>query len=219
MSIPINWKVGDVVELAGRRGKIESTCIGDNGMLTGFDVSWNDSDGYSTNVNLSAFPEAKRIEPEPTCTRAFAEALKANEQWKIVGRFSDIRAGGITEAICPHGIGHHRGRHGCDGCCGTPEAKTYMEQTTNEEDGTMPDDSVARLTGHKNRVIKTSKGENKARPFGWIDAPIPKLCDELYLLEKKLRKDFGDPCAKYDHSCVSCQVWGAFIVLAERMAE
>lgn len=31
-------------------------------------------------------------------------------------RHSDIK-GWIDELICPHGIGHDRGVHGCDGCC------------------------------------------------------------------------------------------------------
>ena len=24
---------------------------------------------------------------------------------------------GVTEDVCPHGIGHEDGIHGCDGCC------------------------------------------------------------------------------------------------------
>lgn len=39
------------------------------------------------------------------------------EEWKIEKRFSDIRENGLIEAICIHGIGHHLGIHGCDGCC------------------------------------------------------------------------------------------------------
>lgn len=29
----------------------------------------------------------------------------------------DLHDPGFVEAICPHGIGHHKGVHGCDGCC------------------------------------------------------------------------------------------------------
>lgn len=40
------------------------------------------------------------------------------EEWTLstqVGR--DMHSGRFVEAICAHGIGHHRGVHGCDGCC------------------------------------------------------------------------------------------------------
>jgi hypothetical protein len=40
-----------------------------------------------------------------------------NNQWKIETRWSDIRGFGFVEALCAHGIGHHNGTHGCDGCC------------------------------------------------------------------------------------------------------
>ena len=40
------------------------------------------------------------------------------ENWKLTkSDFRDIHAKGFTEAICEHGIGHHKGVHGCDGCC------------------------------------------------------------------------------------------------------
>lgn len=38
-------------------------------------------------------------------------------EWTIHPRFSDIRPLGFVEALCSHGVGHHRGIHGCDGCC------------------------------------------------------------------------------------------------------
>ena len=40
------------------------------------------------------------------------------ENWKLssqIGR--DMYNGVFVEAICEHGIGHHWGVHGCDGCC------------------------------------------------------------------------------------------------------
>lgn len=39
------------------------------------------------------------------------------EEWKFQKRWSDIHGDGFIEAICAHGIGHHKGVHGCDGCC------------------------------------------------------------------------------------------------------
>jgi hypothetical protein len=41
-----------------------------------------------------------------------------NGGWKLsVQNGRDMYAEGFTEAVCPHGIGHHKGVHGCDGCC------------------------------------------------------------------------------------------------------
>lgn len=31
--------------------------------------------------------------------------------------YRDMHGAGFVEAICEHGIGHHKGVHGCDGCC------------------------------------------------------------------------------------------------------
>ncbi len=39
---------------------------------------------------------------------------KINKDWKLskqTGR--DIHSGVFIEAICPHGVGHHKGIHGC----------------------------------------------------------------------------------------------------------
>jgi hypothetical protein len=47
----------------------------------------------------------------------------------IKTRFADIdKSGRRIEWICPHGIGHHRGVHGCDGCCANePEMENTSE--------------------------------------------------------------------------------------------
>jgi hypothetical protein len=37
--------------------------------------------------------------------------------WTLHKRYSDLRGLLMTEAICEHGVGHHNGVHGCDGCC------------------------------------------------------------------------------------------------------
>lgn len=39
------------------------------------------------------------------------------EGWTWQYRNSDIK-GIIIEFICPHGVGHDKHVHGCDGCCG-----------------------------------------------------------------------------------------------------
>uniref|UniRef100_A0A6M3XRC9 Uncharacterized protein n=1 Tax=viral metagenome TaxID=1070528 RepID=A0A6M3XRC9_9ZZZZ len=55
------------------------------------------------------------------------EATK-KEDWVINERFADRH---VAEAICKHGIGHHRGMHGCDGCCENVP-KEIWEKTTKE---------------------------------------------------------------------------------------
>lgn len=41
---------------------------------------------------------------------------KAN--WQLSEQhYRDMHASPFFEAICPHFVGHHKGSHGCDGCC------------------------------------------------------------------------------------------------------
>lgn len=42
------------------------------------------------------------------------QKINQKYKWKLVYTKSDFAK---NEAICPHGIGHHKGIHGCDGCC------------------------------------------------------------------------------------------------------
>lgn len=40
------------------------------------------------------------------------------DEWKLSVQFGrDMHPGQFVEAFCAHGIGHHKGVHGCDGCC------------------------------------------------------------------------------------------------------
>lgn len=56
-----------------------------------------------------------------------------DENWKLSTQYGrDIHSGKFVEAICEHGIGHHKGVHGCDGCCENC-SKEIWEQVTNEE--------------------------------------------------------------------------------------
>lgn len=44
--------------------------------------------------------------------------LKTPKGWKLWEQhFRDIHKSPFFEASCPHGVGHHKGVHGCDGCC------------------------------------------------------------------------------------------------------
>lgn len=56
---------------------------------------------------------------------------KQENEWTLTKGFRDMHGSGFVEASCFHGIGHHRGVHGCDGCCSTCP-KEVWEQTTNE---------------------------------------------------------------------------------------
>lgn len=52
-----------------------------------------------------------------------------SDGWSLHERTFDMAK---IEAICPHGIGHHQGIHGCDGCCGAmPE--DLKDQVTKDE--------------------------------------------------------------------------------------
>jgi hypothetical protein len=42
---------------------------------------------------------------------------KVKIKWRLSKAFRDIHDNPFTEAICEHGVGHHKGIHGCDGCC------------------------------------------------------------------------------------------------------
>lgn len=43
-----------------------------------------------------------------------------SKKWRLlVQNYRDMHTRGFTEAICEHSVGHHKGIHGCDGCCAT----------------------------------------------------------------------------------------------------
>ena len=52
--------------------------------------------------------------------------VKSEAEWTLYKQnYRDMHAAGFVEAICPHGVGHHKGVHGCHmsditpgyGCC------------------------------------------------------------------------------------------------------
>ncbi len=46
------------------------------------------------------------------------KAKKVEIKWKLSKQYGrDMHGNPFIEAICYHGIGHHKGIHGCDGCC------------------------------------------------------------------------------------------------------
>lgn len=57
---------------------------------------------------------------------------KSMSKWIISKRhWRDIHGPDFVEAYCPHGIGHHKGVHGCDGCCANCP-KEIWDQVTDE---------------------------------------------------------------------------------------
>ena len=40
-----------------------------------------------------------------------------------------MHSDGFKEAICQHGIGHHKGIHGCDGCCKSCPKEIWSQVT------------------------------------------------------------------------------------------
>lgn len=46
---------------------------------------------------------------------------------KQIGR--DMHKNPFYEAICSHGIGHHKGVHGCDGCCADAPEEIWNKVT------------------------------------------------------------------------------------------
>lgn len=54
------------------------------------------------------YVEPKKIKPKKK------KEVKSEGEWRLVHTLSDMPK---WEVICPHGVGHHKGIHGCDGCC------------------------------------------------------------------------------------------------------
>lgn len=53
---------------------------------------------------------------------------KNKYKWELSKQYGrDIHKGPFFEAICPHGVGHHKGIHGCDGCCATAPKKIWSK--------------------------------------------------------------------------------------------
>lgn len=54
----------------------------------------------------------------------------ANKEWILLPqRGRDMHQGLFKEAICPDGVGHHKGVHGCDGCCKDAPNEIWTEVT------------------------------------------------------------------------------------------
>lgn len=71
--------------------------------------------------------------------------------WKLTAPqyYRDMHAAGFVEAMCPHGIGHHKGVHGCDGCCVAAPKDIWAKVTDEESAERELIDSVASKTKHE----------------------------------------------------------------------
>jgi len=59
---------------------------------------------------------------------------KKEEDWKLSKpHWRDMHGLSFVEAYCSHGIGHHKGVHGCDGCCDNCP-KEIWDKLTDETD-------------------------------------------------------------------------------------
>lgn len=75
----------------------------------------------------------------PSSRIDYCSACKADhgydcpKDWKLT-KFSyrDIHGSNFIEATCPHGIGHHKGVHGCDGCCAEAPDEIWSKVTEEE---------------------------------------------------------------------------------------
>lgn len=58
--------------------------------------------------------------------------MNKSKTWQLSKQFGrDMHNSPFVEAICEHGVGHHKGVHGCDGCCST--WPLYVSQEVSED--------------------------------------------------------------------------------------
>jgi hypothetical protein len=97
----------------------------------------------------------------------------------------DMHAGTFVEAICPHGIGHHKGVHGCDGCC-AHWPKEISDEVTEDVPPTPKDWRERfledRLIGERFRVWK--EGDPTCWHVNYIE--IEKFIEQLLAEERQL---------------------------------
>lgn len=54
---------------------------------------------------------------------------KNEKKWELSKQFGrDIHGNPFFVALCPHGIGHHKGIHICDGCCKDAPKEIWDEE-------------------------------------------------------------------------------------------
>lgn len=53
---------------------------------------------------------------------------------------------------------------------------------------------------------------NKQKKYGAFEVFDSKN-QSIKVLERQIRRDYGDPCGLYEPNCFGCKVWSAWVVL------
>jgi hypothetical protein len=79
------------------------------------DETWGEYSERDPEGAAAALQRAKEIIEENA-------RIENSGGWHLTVQYDrDIHAGRFVEAICFHDVGHHKGVHGCGGCCPAPK--------------------------------------------------------------------------------------------------
>lgn len=79
-------------------------------------------------------------------------------------QFRDIHGSDFVEAICPHGIGHHKGVHGCDGCCSNPPLELWARVSKDTPTNAKKRKAAAGKAGKGKSAPKGRAKKKTSRP-------------------------------------------------------
>lgn len=78
--------------------------------------------------------------------------------WRISRQFGrDLHPGIFIEAICDDGVGHHKGVHGCDGCCANAPKEIWDKVSSDE----VKKKTYSQTLMERHKAWKDAKGINK----------------------------------------------------------
>lgn len=84
-----------------------------------FDKEFPDLGDFTARSSVKSFIDKFFIEREGARVGTVGDTLEKYGEWSLTKPQNDrdMHSKGFIEAICSHGVGHHNGIHGCDGCC------------------------------------------------------------------------------------------------------